>query len=425
MRRSTLVLYSLVALLMALAASVLLLPGVSAQVPQASPDARMADAVTSTPTPTNTPTTTPEPTPTVQSFVYLPYTMRVWPTPTPLGDPGFAYGIDAYMLVTDTNQVADSIVGMGFGWVKQFVDWSQVEPSKGTYVWGELDEVISDTNARGLRALFTVVRSPSWAAVHRYSPPADFNDFGDFVAALADRYKGRGTAYEIWNEQNLKREWMDYPIGDQSTPTGACKYVDLLKIAYARIKAADPYAMVVAGALVPTGVNSPNLALDDRLYLGQMYGCGILGWFDALGAHPSGYNNPPDADWRSWTDPAHPLFKGHPSFFFKGTMEAYREIMVANADGGRRIWITEFGWAVGATPPSGYEYAADITEAERAAWVVKAYQMSKAWGYVGVASLYNLNYRIVAPGSAAALFGILDAGYTPTLSYQALKDMPK
>jgi hypothetical protein len=327
------------------------------------------------------------------------------------------------MLFDDREQVADAIVGMGFGWVKQQVQWREVEPSKGSFNWGELDKVVEAANSRGIRVLFSVLRSPSWASDHADSPPRDFNDFGDFVGALAARYKGRGMAYEIWNEQNLKREWQDYPIGDRWSDVGACKYVDLLRISYTRIKAADPYAMVVAGGLTPNGVFDSNIALDDRTYLRQMYDCGILGWFDALGAHPSGYNNPPDVDWWSWQD-GDTGFKGHPSFFFKATMEDYRNIMLEKGDGGRRIWITEFGWAVGAALP-GYEYAADNTEAERAAWLVKAYQMSKEWGYVGVASLWNMNFRIVAPGSEQALFGILDAGFAPTPSYLALRDMAK
>ena len=71
-------------------------------------------------------------------------------------------------------------------------------------------------------------------------------------------------------------------------------------------------------------------------------------------------------------------------------------------------------------------YAEDNTEEERAAWVVKAYQMAKIWGYVGMVSLWNLNFRIVAPGSEQALFGILDNDhdYVPTQTYWALRYMP-
>jgi hypothetical protein len=293
-----------------------------------------------------------------------------------------------------------------------------VEPAKGGFNWYELDLVMEAANSRGIRVLFSVLRTPYWALPLscRNSgdcPPANFDDYGDFVAALAGRYKGRGTAYEVWSEQNLRREW---------NPISPCQYVDLLGRAYQRIKQVDPYAMVISGGLTPNGVFTSE-AMDDRTYLRQMYDCGARDAFDALGAHPSGYNNPPDADWRTWQD-GDTGFKGHPSFFFKNTIEDYRDIMTARGDGARDIWITEFGWAVGAPLP-GYEYAADNTEAERAAWLVKAYQMSKVWGYVGVVCLWNLNFRIAAPGSEQALFGILDAGYAPTLSYEALRDMPK
>jgi hypothetical protein len=394
---------------------------------------------TATPTPTITPTIqafvylpfvvkgwpppTPTPTPTVTTFVYLPVVVKEYPrptpTPTPLGDPGFAYGIQAHMLWDDRELLADDIVDLGFGWVKQQVQWRDVEqPSKGNYNWDALDNLVEAANSRGIRVLFSVLRTPYWALPLscRNSgdcPPANYDDYGDFMAALGGRYKGRGMAYEIWSEQNLKREW---------NPISACNYVYLLKVSYNRIKAVDPQAMVISGGLTPTGVNDPNIAIDDRAFLQQMYDCDMRGWCNAVGAHPSGYNNPPDVDF-GWTD-GNTGYKNHRSFFFKNTMEDYRNIMVAKGDGARDIWITEFGWAVG-TPLPGYEYAADNTEAERAAWVVKAYQMAKNWGFVGVMTLWNLNYRIAAPGSEQALFGILNAGYAPTPSYLALKNMPK
>ena len=180
------------------------------------------------PPPTATPTLTPTPTPTVQLFVYLPLSIKEWPrptpTPTPLGDPGFAYGIQAHMPGNE-NGVANAIVGMGFGWVKQQVEWREVEPSKGNFSWGGLDEVVAVANAKGIRVMFSVLRSPAWASAHPDSPPLNFNDYGDFVGALAARYKGKGMAYEVWNEQNLKCEWHEYPID-------ACKYVELLKIGF-------------------------------------------------------------------------------------------------------------------------------------------------------------------------------------------------
>ena len=65
------------------------------------------------------------------------------------------------------------------------------------------------------------------------------------------------------------------------------------------VKASDPNALVVSGALTPTGFTDPNVAIDDVLYLEQMYQYkdGMFRQYaDIIGAHAGGYNNPPDAD---------------------------------------------------------------------------------------------------------------------------------
>ena len=71
-------------------------------------------------------------------------------------------------------------------------------------------------------------------------------------------------------------------------------------------------------------------------------------------------------------------------------------------------------------PVGGYEYARDITDDEQAQYIVRAYQMMKAWGWVGPAFLWNLNYNLTAPGKELAAFGI--AGRP---AQAALQGMPK
>jgi hypothetical protein len=39
--------------------------------------------------------------------------------------------------------------------------------------------------------------------------------------------------------------------------------------------------------------------------------------------------------------------------------------------------------------------------------------------------LWNLDFRIVAPGTEQALFGIMNPGWAATPSYAALRDMSK
>ena len=50
---------------------------------------------------------------------------------------------------------------------------------------------------------------------------------------MAQRYKGKIKYYQIWNEPNLESEWNGQQVD-------AARYVELLKGAYQRIKAADP-----------------------------------------------------------------------------------------------------------------------------------------------------------------------------------------
>jgi hypothetical protein len=326
----------------------------------------------------------------------------------------FGYGIqiDPY---GDRPQAIGMIQSMGFGWVKFQLPWKDFEGSPGAKNFP--DDVIGQLSGAGLKILVSIVKAPNWARPGNTDfsvegPPADPGTYADYVGAFAARYKGKVQAIEVWNEQNLWYEWGHEPLDPG-------RYVTLLCRAYNAIKAQDPGMVVVSGALTPTGLNDGSTAIDDFVYLQRMYAAGAKGCFNAVGAHPSGYNNPPDAKF-GYSNPAEPSFKNHPSFFFRDTMERYRAVMVANGDSAKRIWPTEFGWASTGSPHPGYEYAAQNTADEQAQFIVRAYQMMKSWGWVGPAFLWNLNYNLTAPDKELAAFGI--AGRP---AYSALQSMPK
>ena len=256
------------------------------------------------------------------------------------------------------------------------------------------------------------------STVHRTT----LNDLGNFMAALATRYKGRVQAYEVWNEQNFSREW-----GGGTINAGA--YVELLKVAYPRIKAADPNAIVISGALTPTGVNDPNVAIDDKVYLTQMYqyqGGVFKTVADAVGAHMAGYNNAPE-DWVDKNTVNTPGFKGHPSFYFRRIDDLY-SVMAANGDN-RQMWLTEYHWAAATPPvPAGYEWTTHLSEQQVADFFVRSIQSIKAQRpWVGAIFIWNLNWRTFADPhtSETAIFGILNPDWSGRLIYNRLKDMPK
>jgi hypothetical protein len=343
------------------------------------------------------------------------------PAPAPSGT-GFGYGVQAHK---DTARVSQAINDIGFGWLKQQVRWHEVEGSKGNYGFAGLDNLADTANAAGVKVLFSVVAAPGWArgGKHGVGPPDNYQDFYDFMGAMAAHFRGRVHAYEIWNEQNLKREW-------EGAPLSASDYVRLLKGAYQAVKAADPNAIVVSGAPTPTGINDGSWAIDDRTYLQQMYNAGLKYYCDAVGAHPSGYANPPDVRYTGGDFDPSRGYDDHPSFFFRNTMEDYYNIMAANGDGGKRVWATEFGWAttdgMGVPASPGYEFANDISESQQADYIVRAYTWSRNWGHAGVMFLWNLNFwPTTGPQNEMAKYGIVRGDWSPRPAYIALKNMPK
>jgi hypothetical protein len=101
---------------------------------------------------------------------------------------------------------------------------------------------------------------------------------------------------------------------------------------------------VVSGGLTSTGINDGVWAIDDRLYLRQMYDAGLRTYCDAVGIHPYGFANPPEVYYTGGDYDPGRGYDDHPSFFFRNTMEDYYQIMQANDDGVKRLWATEFGW---------------------------------------------------------------------------------
>jgi hypothetical protein len=403
----------------------------------------LVQVATPTPVPTPTPLPTPTPTP-------VPPTPTPAPTPTPepapeqpaapaespqpqsqpqvasaVGNLPFAYGIQVDPRGNKAANIGH-IQGLGFNWVKFQMPWKDVEPSPGNYQWGMWDDLIGAYNGAGINVLLSIPKAPDWARPPGddksvEGPPADYGTFANFLGQVAQRYQGRVQAIEVWNEQNLWYEGGGSPMPPE-------QYVAMLGASYQAIKAADPNMIVVSGAMTPAG-DVGGKAIDDINYLIGMYAAGLKDVSDAIGAHPSGYNCPASGDWQTISDPTATNFRGpfdnrHHSWCFRGTMEGYRNVMVANGDTAKTIWPTEFGWASSSNPAAGYEYAADNTLDEQAQWTVEAYQLAKQWGWVGTAFLWNLDYGVTAAGTELAQWGLLTPG-GPVPAYHALAGMPK
>lgn len=357
--------------------------------------------------------------------------IEVAPTPTPrpvVSSPapagtGFDYGIQVHPYNVNLPQLVGWVQGLGFRWVKFQVPWPWLEPVEGQLNFNAygLEDAVNAFSAAGIKILFSVVQSPDWSrpSGRTEGPPDNYDVYADRAAALAAHFAGRVQAIEIMNETNLPREWPD---------PNAAAYVDLLCRSYARIKAANSAMIVVSGAPTPTGGGFGSI--DDRTYLTQMYQTGRMpSCSDAVGVHPSGYISSPDAHWPEGDLPDQG-YDDHPSFFFLNTIQDYHNIMCSFGDCNTRLWSTEFGWAssegIGICQDwSGCPFAGMNTEQEQANWTVRAYEIARASGYMGVMFLWNLNFGLAGLTDGKPEFGIIrpDGNFRP--AYNALASMPK
>ena len=306
-----------------------------------------------------------------------------------LADPGFDYGIEVFVSDQAPTLLAQQIGQLGIHWVKLRVEWRSLEPTQGQIDYAYLDSVVNTLEAGGHNIMLTVTTTPIWARTspNEIGPPDDLTDFTTFVGVLAEHYAGRVDAYQIWDEPNLRRNW--------NCENRMCDtdYLALLGQAYGVIKAADPDALVITAGLSPTGYNDHVNAIDDRLYLETLYANGVADISDAIGVHPGGWANPPDAECCEASAGVLTHFDDD-RFYFLANLNTYREIMMRYGDSETPIWVTKFGWGTSedTAPPREINVFVTYTSlAEQASYIPRAFALGEQLAYIGPMFLDNLN----------------------------------
>jgi hypothetical protein len=339
--------------------------------------------------------------------------------------PHIGYGFNIFWAgdagdgIAYNQRTLDKVVESGFGWIRIQVSWSGIEPEKGAYRWDHIDRLVDSARQRNQRVLASVAKSPAWATDGGDAGiPSDAARFGAMMQRLAEHFRGRIDAYEIWNEQNT--------AGETGGNVRLDLYANLLKAGYTAVKAGDPNAIVVFGGLTPTGVNDPGLAIDDVEYLRQIYAYNngeLKAYFDVLGAHPGSNSNAPDWNWPD--NPGPYGWSDHPSFYFR-RIEGLRQVMLDNGDGEKQIWLTEFGWTT-LNPAPGYEYGQYISEELQAQYLLRAFEIGRQeWPWMGVMFVWNLNFStIVDDQDEKGPWSVIYHDWSNRPAFEALKTMPK
>jgi Glycosyl hydrolase catalytic core len=235
------------------------------------------------------------------------------------------------------------------------VVWNAVQPTRnGPFQWGSIDVQVEAAAIAGIKVLPFLAGAPEYLVPSRIvsgtggslKTPAHLpvsgaarTGWANFLGAAVTRYGPSGTfwaehpgipklpirEWQIWNEPNFK-----YFI---AKPNPA-EYGELVKISSTALKTADPGARVILAGLFarPKGSRTPagkhkslNWYASD--FVNQMYKRtpGIKGRFNGVALHP-------------YTIHAYEL---------PAVIEEFRDVLTANHDGGKGLWITELGWSSG------------------------------------------------------------------------------
>ncbi|MCT7659922.1 cellulase family glycosylhydrolase [Mycobacterium deserti] len=266
---------------------------------------------------------------------------------------------------------------LGVNTVRVLIPWADIQPvPPGQFptpeweesMWTRSQYIIDKASSLGMGVLGVLNTTPAWGddpdepGYGIYTPP-DPDLYAAWAATVAERFQGKVSAYEIWNEPNYAAYWTAGP--------DPAHYTEILKAAYAAIKGVDDEALVVAGVLGT--VQNSGVTMNPVSFIEQMYANDAKGFFDALSIHPYNYQvkfsqglDPTN----QWQTPLEQLI-------------AIRQLMLANGDEELKIWATEYGLSTTITD-----------EATQAAWVKDFLDTWKDLDYTGPAFLYTLRDRL-------------------------------
>jgi polysaccharide biosynthesis protein PslG len=293
------------------------------------------------------------------------------------------------MSEADIDKTLDTLQSIGVQNVRIFVPWAFVEPAQGTYDWSYVDEVVDAAAARNMGVLAEINATPAWASTSGNFPPGsgtpNATDFASFASAVATRYGNDISAYEIWNEPNSVQF---------SNPIDPVAYAKLLQAAYPAIKAANPNATVIAGAVGAT-LSFGSWTLDPTTFISQMYAAGAEGYFDALSFHP--YNETTEFSAGAWVANS-PLTQ----------LNAIYALMAANGDATKQIWITEYGLST-----------TDVSQQTQANFIQDILNTWQTLTYAGPIFIYTAQDGTSTDPQGT--YGIYEADWTPKLAVAVIQ----
>jgi hypothetical protein len=316
------------------------------------------------------------------------------PTPPPLSqhEEVNLFGMNTYITGLERNQ-EDRDTGVsrllslgreaGVDWAREELSWANLEPhQKGDMNYQYYDNRVLELAQSGYGIVGVLLTTPEWARVDDctsrngriedyWCPPANAQDYGDFVRTIVEHYDGDGmndapgsprvAVWQLWNEPSTRGTW----------PGSPAEYGALMVAGYNGAKAADPSALVLTGGVyLYDGMGTdPN---DGLPFLNEAFSAvpEAEGAFDALAIHPYMPTAAPDA----------PVIFSTITMW--GRIDNAQRWLREHSRGGvpRPLWISEVGWSTCQTGRSGCNEYVSKTEEQQANYLVRTYAIALAQG---------------------------------------------
>ncbi len=170
-----------------------------------------------------------------------------------------------------------SLIGeAGSNSIRDDAGWAHIETEKDHLVMPSgFDNLVNQALKANVQPLLILdYGNPLYDAGDKPASPEALSAFARYAVFVVKHFKGRVHMYEMWNEWNTTT--------GNTHPGTPQDYVRLLRVVYPAVKAIDPSAVFIAGAIGGRDLN----------WLSTMLSAGALGSFDALSVHPYNFGQP-------------------------------------------------------------------------------------------------------------------------------------
>ncbi len=290
---------------------------------------------------------------------------------------------------------------MGMRWIRLTLPWDMIEKERGKYNWKAMDKIVELAEKHGLQINLMLVggkqpfqswifkEKPKWFVRPGFALPFDLETWKKYVKAMAERYKGRITCYQIWGEPDTRCAL--YPFKTE-------KYTELLKESNNILKSVDKNIQVGIGgfcvALEGRHLNKATHKDSDSAWGGaEFYNLNPQKDFDIVAVHLYSLENPQQIWDKNMDD-----------------VLRMKKFLASKGESQKPIWNTETSFFTG-TPGTkgGWTGNTDmISEKTQAARLVQLYVESAAVG-IEKTFWYGLKGRI----------GVINSDFSPRPNYAA------